>query len=76
MAAADLDTINSTQVQGVQYLGLIVKALQSVAAFSNFVAAPATATSKGTPGQVAYDSTHLYLCVQTNVWVRVALATF
>lgn len=27
MASADLDTINSTQSQGVQYLGLIYKAL-------------------------------------------------
>lgn len=27
MASADLDTINSTQSQGVQYLGLIYRAL-------------------------------------------------
>ena len=29
MASADLDTINSTQAQGVQYLGLIYQALKN-----------------------------------------------
>lgn len=74
MAAADLDTINSTQSQGVQYLGLIYKAL--IETFPNFVTAPATATSAGTPNQVAFDATHFYVCIATNTWVRCALATF
>ena len=74
--AADLDTINSTQAQGVQYLGLIYLVLKAVSAFSNFVAAPATATSAGTPGQVAFDATHFYCCIATNTWTRVAMATF
>ncbi len=70
------DDVVSIQQQGVVYLGLIYKALLAVSAFSNFVAAPATATSTGTAGQVAYDATHFYVCVATNTWVRVALATF
>lgn len=74
MAAADLDTINSTQSQGVQYLGLIYKALLNGP--PAWQSAPATASSSGIAGQVAYDATHFYICVQTNVWVRVALATF
>lgn len=44
--------------------------------FPNWVDVPATASSTGTPGQVAYDATHFYLCVQTNVWVRATLSTF
>ena len=40
------------------------------------VAAPATATSTGKAGQIAYDATHIYVCVATNVWVRALLATF
>lgn len=40
------------------------------------VAAPATATSPGTAGQIAYDATNIYVCVATNTWVRAALATF
>ncbi len=74
MASADLDTINSTQAQGVQYLGLIYQALKN--GIVNWQPAPALATSAGTPGMVAYDATHLYVCVANATWVRVTLATF
>jgi len=40
------------------------------------VAAPATATSAGKAGQIAFDATHFCMCVATNVWVRATLATF
>ena len=39
-------------------------------------AVPATATSAGTTGQIAYDSTHLYICTATNTWRRIALASW
>ncbi len=32
--------------------------------------APATSTSSGTKGQVAYDSNYVYICVETNTWIR------
>ena len=41
-----------------------------------FIPAPATATSTGTAGQVAYDSTSIYVCVAANTWRKAALATF
>lgn len=37
---------------------------------------PATSSSAGTIGQIAADGTHLYVCVNTNSWVRVTLSTF
>ena len=40
------------------------------------VAAPAAAGSAGVAGQIAYDATHIYVCVATNTWVRALLATF
>jgi hypothetical protein len=40
------------------------------------VAVPGSATAAGKPGQIAYDATHVYVCVATNVWVRATLATF
>ncbi len=41
-----------------------------------WVTAPATTASTGAPGQLAYDSSWLYVCVSTNTWVRTALATW
>jgi hypothetical protein len=38
--------------------------------------APATSTSTGTTGQIAWDSGFIYVCVATNSWKRVALTTF
>ena len=38
--------------------------------------APPTATSPGITGQIAYDITHLYICIDTNRWVRASLATW
>lgn len=46
---------------------------EGLPANSNF---PATAASPGTPGQIAYDATHIYVCIATNTWVRAVTATF
>lgn len=48
----------------------------AIAGRAQLVAAPATATSAGVAGQIAFDATHFYVCVATNTWVRAALATF
>tara|TARA_R100001510_G_C7645580_1_gene202931 strand:- start:96 stop:350 length:255 start_codon:yes stop_codon:yes gene_type:complete len=37
---------------------------------------PATASSTGTAGTLAYDSSYLYVCVATNTWKRVAIASW
>lgn len=34
---------------------------------------PANATSNGVAGKLAYDSTHLYVCIANNTWGRVQL---
>lgn len=39
-------------------------------------AAPATSSSTGTPGQIAYASGFIYVCVAVNTWQRAALTTF
>jgi len=48
--------------------------------FANTVAArlitntaPASNTSNGSPGQIAYSSTHVYVCIANNTWGRAAL---
>jgi hypothetical protein len=37
--------------------------------------APASASSTGTAGEIAYDEDYIYVCVATDTWVRAALAT-
>lgn len=41
-----------------------------------FQPVPTTASSPGTAGQMAYDSTYFYLCVATDTWVRAELTTW
>lgn len=43
---------------------------------STRVDVPATATASGTAGQWAFDASYLYICVATNTWKRVGLATW
>lgn len=42
----------------------------------HFVAVPASATAAGNPGDIAIDSTHLYVCVASNTWRRVSLSSW
>ena len=37
---------------------------------------PATASSPGTKGDIAFDSSNLYICIATDTWMRVGIATF
>lgn len=62
---------------GVVALNAIVTALNTLSTkFPDWIDVPATASSTGTAGQVAYDATHFYVCVATDTWVRASLATF
>jgi hypothetical protein len=36
-------------------------------------AAPAHSNSRGVAGTIAYDGTHLYVCIATNSWARVVV---
>ena len=38
--------------------------------------APATSSSNGVPGQIAWASGFIYVCVATNTWKRAALTTW
>jgi hypothetical protein len=40
------------------------------------VSAPATSTSPGDSGQIAYDSGHLYVCIAPGNWVRAAFGSW
>jgi len=40
------------------------------------VAVPSTSSSTGTVGDIAFDSSYVYICHATNTWKRVAVATW
>ena len=74
-------------VAGAVLTPFIPAALQSIrrnagnTAFEAFTPAalttvPANATATGTAGQFAYDTSYLYVCVATNTWRRVAIASW
>lgn len=54
----------------------LVSLQNSSTALSLVVDVPATTTSTGVKGQIAYNSSHLYLCVATNTWRRLELQTW
>jgi hypothetical protein len=72
-----IDAIDA--VADANYLqGLIRTAgqLRSDLSVAHLVSAPATATSTGTVGQIAYDASFFYVCTATNTWRRCALSTW
>jgi hypothetical protein len=41
-----------------------------------YTTAPATSTSQGSVGQVAFDGSYIYYCASANTWVRAPLSTW
>lgn len=37
---------------------------------------PASATASGTAGEIAWDSTHLYICTSANTWKRTTISSW
>jgi hypothetical protein len=37
---------------------------------------PAAANAAGVTGTITWDASYLYVCINTNTWVRVAIATW
>ena len=42
----------------------------------NYSAAPASASATGTAGQIAWDSSYIYICTAADTWKRVAISTW
>lgn len=62
---------------------IIVETINSVLGNENWqspnhpiVAAPANATDTGTAGEVRFVTGFAYFCISTDVWERVAIATW
>jgi hypothetical protein len=61
---ANFDIIGS--IIGTDYGNLAIS--------SNYV--PTTAASAGTSGQLAWDDSHIYICIATNSWKRANIAAW
>ena len=59
--------------QSTRVFGNLLVAASASASQSSYT--PASSASAGTPGQMAWDSTYLYICVSANSWRRVALGS-
>jgi hypothetical protein len=74
--------LNSTITDGSSSVGTSGQVLSSTgtatawATPASLTAAPATASSSGTAGEIAYDATHFYVCISTNSWVRATFAAW
>lgn len=68
----DFDFVGNTYSVGSNVLQLTY--IRSVGL--NIVPAPATSSSLGLVGDIAVDSTHLYVVIAANTWKRIALESF
>jgi hypothetical protein len=66
LLGSDSDSANATK-------NFTVKSLRDYMITS---VVPATATSTGISGTVAYDASYMYICVAANTWKRVAIAAW
>jgi hypothetical protein len=82
--APKMTTTNKNAVSGVAGMQVYDTTLNELYLYNGsawvltpqIVSAPATASSTGVAGQIAYDSSYFYVCTATNTWVRTALATW
>jgi len=70
---------NNLNTAGLEISALQANVVTLQSTTSNLVhsnATPTSATDIGTAGQIAYDASHIYVCIATNTWVRANLTTF
>lgn len=68
-----LQAVGIENDQKTRVFGNLVVASSASASQSSYK--PASSSGAGTPGQIAWDSTYLYICVSANSWRRVALGS-
>ena len=70
LAGSDASFVNNVNIVG------IITAKSFIGGLIATGTAPATSTSTGTAGEIRYDSNYIYVCVATNTWKRVGIATW
>jgi len=76
MAMATVTVGNATKASD---LNNTINAIQNILTSDGYLDTgnvPAATGSDGTAGTITYDATHIYICVSTNTWKRVAIAVW
>jgi hypothetical protein len=68
------DQINQSILSIAQAQNATAQAIRN--SFGQFVAVPGGSSASGVAGNMAYDGTHLYLCVSSNSWIKFTGSTF
>jgi hypothetical protein len=81
LTTTQINSFSGTAVEGtviydVTKHRLVVKTSSTVESITTSVAVPSTATSTGTPGQIAADASWVYVCTATDTWKRAAIASW
>ena len=70
------DSCTLQYIQGKWYVignnSCVIEGLQP----AEVVSAPSTASSTGLAGQIAYDSSFIYVCISANTWKRASIASW
>ena len=77
-SGAGAPVVATTTAAEIGYVNGVTSAIQTQlnGKMTEWVTAPIAANSTGTAGQMAYASGSLYVCVATNTWQKVTIATF
>ena len=75
-AAIALDGTEQVEIvqAGISSRGTATQLAQYARSYAN--STPASASATGTAGTIVYDTSYLYVCIATDTWKRVAIATW
>jgi hypothetical protein len=71
---ANFDNLNNdkAELSGATFTGPVIFSDKLIKATST----PASAAATGTAGQIAWDTSYIYVCTATDTWKRVAISTW
>lgn len=76
-APADTNPVGSTATLLLLIGGVLKQALPDNLSVGKIKAGtPASASATGVAGSIRYDASFVYICVSSNTWCRIAIATW
>lgn len=82
LTEAEYTATNGTSISlgepcfGGETIDILAYNTASTGVAPNMISAPETSSSAGIPGQIAYDSSYFYVCVEPNSWKRISLESW